>query len=179
MPHISIRYRFYMSKYCLYVSLPRIVGRWVRHRYCSKDSPTGQVDPAGAVRFPARSPVNRVIVDALRVPGRQEHPRVAGPELTAIEIPWSDARPANRWHAVTRAGERAICAEVDALFVHALWHELLPLAGRAGLNDGVAAWCLRNGLEEEDVEAVRQRFYRLRKGAGLKVVKSAGIFCRV
>lgn len=155
-----------MSEYSIYVRLPRIAGRWLKHRYG---------DP---VRFPRRSPENVVVVDALRVPRGDETPCVGGDGLTAIAIPWNDARPASRWHSVTAAGERAIREAVDHLFVREMYRGLLPLVwggaawrgssghggrGEAGLLEGITHWCLANGLAEDDVEAVRQRFYRLRR----------------
>ena len=61
-------------------------------------------------------------------------------------------------------GQRTIVSAIDGLFRISLWSGCFPLIHSKGeLNKGIDLWCEQNGISLDAREAVRQKFYRLRK----------------
>lgn len=58
---------------------------------------------------------------------------------------------------------------IDGLFRLALWSECASLLhSKRELNRGIDEWCKLHGIELDCREAVRQKFYRIRKSYQIK-----------
>lgn len=123
------------------------------------------------VKFPSRSYENLLLSRVLQKPPR-ERPAAGGTGSPAadegravrIVIPDNDLKRPEYYHYLSRRAERAVAAAIDALFRLHLWSALLPLLGQRGeLNRAIDAWCAAQGIALDQREAVRQRFYRMRR----------------
>ena len=52
---------------------------------------------------------------------------------------------------------------IDDLFCIDMWNSLAPYLSSSGINGRLDKWCEERGISLDNIEAVRQRFYRLRK----------------
>lgn len=141
-----------MSKYVIYISLPKYLSEWLTH---SLGNP---------VTFPMGSPQNAVIRTFVKQLPQGESPDCGGEGMTAIVIPDSIAKPASKYNYITQRGKTAVAETCKDLFLRALWTDINPLTeAPVGLNKLIAAWCEAHGIDIDRVEAVRQCFYRIRK----------------
>lgn len=148
-----------MSKFVIYLSLPKYLSEWLT-------SHLG--DP---VVFPHSSPQNSIIRTFLLQRPEGERPDTGGDGLTAIAIPDSVAKPPDRYNHLTRLGKKAVAESCKDLFLRALWSDISPIVDSpVGLNSLIAAWCEVNGISLDQVENVRQCFYRIRKNFSEKGV---------
>ena len=127
-----------MSKFLIYLKLEPYLHQWLTH---SLGNP---------VVFPARS--NDLYADG----------------LTAVCIPDSKAKPVQYYNYCGPKAKSAIVEAIEDLFRINLWEELLPLSysterAECGLNKMIAAWCEMHGISDDYTEAVRQKYYRMRK----------------
>ena len=84
--------------------------------------------------------------------------------LIAIVITDCRYRKPEHYNYLGRDGQRAVVSAINALFKMQLWAECAPLLHAKGeLNKGIDKWCADNGISLDAREAVRQKFYRLRK----------------
>lgn len=143
-----------MSRFVIYVSLPKYLSEWLT---CHLGNP---------VVFPPSSPQNAVIRTFIK---NKKLPEGIAPDCgsdgeTAIAIPYSVAKPPETYNYMSPAGKAAVAEACMDLFLRALWADLSPLQeAPVGLNSLIRAWCESNGIDIERVEAVRQKFYRIRK----------------
>ena len=141
-----------MSRICIYLKLPSYLDEWVRHNFG---------EPAV---FPRHSCQNAVIRTFLRRLPPGELPDLGAEGLTAVAIPDSVGKPVEVWNHLGPTGKQAVVESIQDLFSRSLWSDISPLIRpRLNLSVMIAAWCERNGISEDGVEAVRQRYYRLRK----------------
>lgn len=141
-----------MNRICIYVKLPGYLDQWVRHHFGT---------PAV---FPRHSDQNAVIRTFLRRPKPDEVPDLDDDGLTAIAIPDSIGKPVEVWNSISQTGKLAVIESIQDLFSRALWSDISPLMkNRVKLSVMISAWCENNGISEDCSEAVRQRYYRLRK----------------
>ena len=141
-----------MSKFVVYVPLPKYLSEWLVSRL------------GNPVVFPASSPQNAVIRTFINRPPKDYVPETGSESTPAIAIPDSVSKPANTFFYMTRKGKEAVAEACKDLFLRALWTDLSPLIeSPVGLNSLIAAWCESNGIGLDRVETVRQCFYRIRK----------------
>ena len=117
------------------------------------------------VRFPARSYENLLMVRHLkRKTDRTECPTNQSTETVAICLPDNSMHRPEYYNHLTQRGIRLLSVSIDNLFRMHLWSDCSPLVGSSGeLNRGIDAWCAANGISLEYREAVRQKFYRMRR----------------
>lgn len=138
--------------YQIYVTLPRHLDEWCRNCF------------GEPVRFPRHSAQNAIIRTFLQKTPAGKLPDLGEPGQTAIALPDSSGKPVEVFNYMSEAGKRAVVESVRDLFLRALWSDLSPLQQpRIRLTVLIEAWCDRNGISPESVEAVRQTYYRLRK----------------
>lgn len=142
--------------------LPELVWHWVRHHYG---------DPA---EFPARSLENAIMARGLT---RTQRPvplakaQVAARAL-APTVPWmASTRP----RYLTVRAMRQLSEAVRAAFRADLLSKALPRVTDGGLDSFLWEYCRANGIHPRHYYAVRQRFYRARRDAAEKGVKT-GLF---
>lgn len=141
-----------MSQFVIYVKLPLYKAEWLKYHFG---------DP---VVFPPCSPYNADIRAYLQPKSSSHKPDLNIADMTAIAIPYSKAKPPERYNYMGPRGKEVIVEDVDDLFRRALWNDISPLnESAAALNKHIAAWCELNGITLDNVETVRQYYYRIRK----------------
>lgn len=144
-----------MSQFCIYLKLKPYLKEWLIN---SLGEP---------VSFPDHSNENAVIRTFLqRRPADALVETNTNNELTAICIPNSKAKPAEYYNYLSRSGKKAITEAIEDLFLQNLWSELAQLtliSNGKGVNTHVAAWCEMHGISLDQVETVRQKYFRMRK----------------
>lgn len=140
-----------MSNFCIYIKLEKYLAEWLTH---SLGNP---------VRFPTGSNENAVIRCFLQKLPDGELPEKPTPDMTAICIPDSKAKPASSWNYMGEKGKKAVREAILDLFIRSLWNDLSRIEGsNIGINTRIAAWCEMHGIGIDRIETVRQRFYRIR-----------------
>lgn len=148
-----------MSKFVIYVPLPKYLSEWLTTRLGSP------------VVFPASSPQNAIIRTFISEPPAGSKPECGDGTQTPIAIPDSAAKPPEKYFHMTERGKLAVAESCKDLFLRALWADISPIAeSNVGLNSLIAAWCETNGIGLDRVETVRQCYYRIRKDYGKRGV---------
>lgn len=112
------------------------------------------------VRFPSKSYENALLHRFL-VRGGQN--RLVDDNVLLVITDCHYRKP-ETYNCLGRDGRRAMAAAIDALFRIDLWSGCAGLVGSKGnLNNGIEEWCRRKGISPQNREAVRQKFYRMRK----------------
>ncbi|MCM1356519.1 MAG: hypothetical protein NC212_08965 [Staphylococcus sp.] len=94
-------------------------------------------------------------------------PEVMTEGVTPIVIPDSVSKPPEQFNYIGNRGKRAVQEAVKDLFLRSLWSDISPLRDSpVGLNALIAAWCESHGIEIDQIETVRQCYYRLRNSYG-------------
>lgn len=144
-----------MSRFVIYVKLPKHLSQFIRHHL------------GCPVVFPHSSNENAVIRTFLQRLPSGTVPDIDDGSSTPISIPDSASKPAEIYNYMGIRGKNAVCQAVKDLFLRALWADLTPLReSTVGLNMLIAAWCESHGIDIDQVETVRQCYYRLRKEYG-------------
>ncbi len=141
-----------MKNICIYLRLETYLARWLTATL------------GNPVRFPAHSFENELLIRVLTI--RPKHLPPSKPEAgaVAIVIPDNSHRRPEFYNHLGQRGERLLRTTIDALFRIHLWSECAPLLSAPGrLNAGLDEWCARHGIPLDNREAVRQKFYRMRK----------------
>ena len=140
-----------MSNFVFYIKLEKYLSQWLINAL------------GNPVRFPAQSNENSVIRRFL-----QKLPDGAQPEMpfegaTAIIIPDSKAKDPAIFNYLGPRAKEAVTEAIEDLFRRNMWAELDGLFdGTVGLNKTIAAWCELHGIDDDYVETVRQKYYRMR-----------------
>lgn len=135
----------------IYLPLPSYLRQWAVSRFG---------DP---LRFPRSSYENALLARHLSrlPPGHAPARRGAGE--AAVAVPQIGGKPAGTFCHLPRRGRAELCGALSALFTIDLWQSLAPLIGTRGMERAVDAWCASRGIALDFREAVRQRFYRMRR----------------
>lgn len=154
----------YMSQFLFYLKLEPYLKQWLHNAL------------GNPVRFPAKSNENAIIRRFLTKRPEGAQPQTAKEDLTAIVIPDSKAKPPQTYNWVGPSAASAITECIEDLFRRNLWAELETLDGHpCGINKLIIAWCELHGIDDDHSEAVRQKYYRMRKAyteKGINLVKS-------
>ncbi len=141
-----------MKNVCIHLRLEVYLARWLT---------ATMGDP---VRFPAHSYENAVLSRLLTVRPKNLPPPKPEAGEVAIVIPDNAARRPEYYNYLGARSQAALRDVIDALFRIHLWSECAPLLSVPGrLNSGLDEWCARHGIPLDNREAVRQKFYRMRK----------------
>lgn len=120
------------------------------------------------VRFPNHSPENVLLHRLLSVLPRglnadADEDNATG-ELVKIVLTDSSRRKPEHYNYLGRRGRAMLRTALTDLFILHLWTECASLLyTRRGLNAALEEWCRNNGIRPGAREAVRQKFYRLRR----------------
>lgn len=149
-----------MSNFVFYINLPKYLADWVTNRL------------GNPVVFPWSSPQNAIIRTYISKQPSEVNVELPDGKAVAIAIPDSVAKPPEVYNYMGKLGKDAVAETIKDLFLRQLWTEITPLSGsRVKLNKLIAAWCEMNGIKIDDVETVRQCYYRIRKGYAKKGIK--------
>ena len=117
-------------------------------------------------RFPAQSNENAVIRRFLTKLPEHKTPEMFQDGLTAIVIPDSKAKDVSIYNYLGPRAKEAVIESIEDLFRRNMWAELGDMMASdqsVGVNKIVAAWCEMHGIDDDYIETVRQKFYRIRK----------------
>lgn len=155
--YICIENQLYMSNFVIYLKLEKYLSEWLTNSLG---------DP---VRFPAQSNENAIIRRFLQKLPKDKQPEVMAPGLTRIVIPESKAKPTATYNYFGQHAKLALVETIEDLFRQNMWAELGTMFdGSVGLNKTISAWCEMHGIDDDHTEAVRQKYYRIRKAYGKK-----------
>lgn len=117
------------------------------------------------VVFPSHSYENALLIRMLtkRPAGVSPLNEGTDPKCVPILIPDSSSKPSEYYNYLGRRGHELLVSAIDDLFRLALWSECSSSLYQGGVNKAIDEWCERNGIELDAREAVRQKFYRMRK----------------
>ena len=154
-----------MSQFLIYVNLPKHLSQFITHHL------------GEPVVFPPQSNENSVIRAFLHRRPDGLKPELPEEGMTAVAIPDSVSKPPEVFNYVGPKGKAAICEAIKDIFLRALWSEVSTLNNSAvGLNNLIAAWCESHGIDVDQVETVRQCYYRIRKSYDSKGIRIKKIF---
>lgn len=139
-----------MSNFVIYIKLETYLSRWLIH---SLGNP---------VRFPAQSNENAVIRRFLQKLPAGHLPELMADGLTPIIIPDSKAKDPSVFNYLGPKAKEAVVEAIEDLFRRNLWAELGDADISIGVNKMIAAWCEMHGIEDDYIETVRQKYYRMR-----------------
>ncbi len=141
-----------MKDICVYVRVEKYIAQWL------------STTMGLPVRFPTHSFENQLLKRVLSVRPKDAPIRMAGDNDIAIVIPDSSSRPPEYYNYLGRRSEQLVRTTIDSLFRLHLWYKCVHLLAVPGeLNAGLDAWCASVGISIEYREAVRQKFYRMRR----------------
>ena len=86
--------------------------------------------------------------------------------LTPIVIPESKAKDPTIYNYLGPRAKEAVIESIEDLFRRNMWAELGDMMANeqsVGVNKIVAAWCEMHGIDDDYIETIRQKFYRIRK----------------
>jgi len=85
--------------------------------------------------------------------------------LARIAAPSVRGKPPGSWNYLPRRGRDELRAAIVTLFTLDLWNSCVSLLANrtVSLGEGLDEWCRSRSITPENREAVRQRFYRLRR----------------
>lgn len=146
-----------MSDFVFYIKLEKYLSQWLTH---SLGHP---------VRFPAQSNENSVIRRFLQKLPDGKQPELMFNGATAIVIPDSKAKDPEVFNYLGPRAKEAVIEAIEDLFRRNMWTELGDLSDASvGLNKMLAAWCELHGIDDDYVETVRQKYYRIRNAYNKK-----------
>lgn len=143
-----------MDKILVYIHLDGYLREWL----------TNQLgDP---VVFPNFSYENALLARHItRIPPGAS-PQLRGEGDVAIAVPVIQGKPPTVYNYFGRRGRYALLCAIDILFRMDMWHSLAPYITSGSINASIEQWCVQRGISLDNREAVRQRFYRIRKYYG-------------
>lgn len=141
-----------MSNFCIYLKLEKYLHQWLT-------SSLGH-----PVAFPSQSNENAVIRRFLQKNPKDQLPSLMKEGLTSIVIPDSKAKDPSVFNYLGPHAQEAVIESIEDLFRRNMWAELGDMQDTTvGLNKMIAAWCEMHGIDDDYVETVRQKYYRIRK----------------
>ena len=140
-----------MEHILVYVPCEKYLGQWLVNRLGSP------------VAFPARSNENAILARYIQRPPSKNYVPALRSAGIPVRVPIVHGKnPYSHTH-LARRGETAHIAAVELLFRMVLWYGLAPLLTTRGINAHIDRWCEQHGIALDYREAVRQKFYRIRK----------------
>lgn len=141
-----------MSDMVFYLKLEPYLHQWLTH---SLGNP---------VAFPVGSAENALIRRFLRKLPSGCTPDLPDASMTAVVIPDSKAKPPHRYNYLGHSAKSAIRSVIEDLFRMNLWLEMQDMTNTCGgVNKKILAWCELHGIDDDYSEAVRQKYYRMRR----------------
>ena len=147
-----------MKDFIVYIKVEKYIKEWLIHNLGSP------------VRFPQHSYESELLRHSLRKRPRNAPPvLMEQPDTVPVVIPDDSLHRPEYYNYLGRHAQRAMQSAIDGLFRLALWSDCAPLLhSKRELNRGIDEWCQRNGITLDNREAVRQKFYRIRKSYRIK-----------
>lgn len=140
-----------MGQLLIYVPLTGYLRQWL----------TGRLGIP--VSFPHGSYENAVIARHIARLPKGYAPQMCGRDDVPVVVPAIHGKPPEAYNYFGRRGVAELTEAIATLFTLDLWHGVAPLLTSSALNEGIDKWCAGCGITLDNREAVRQKFYRIRK----------------
>lgn len=143
-----------MKDITVYIKLPAYLRQWSIHTM------------GNPIRFPEQSYENHLLHRYLwrSVRGAQPPSMRCPGDCVAVVITDDRCRKPEFYNILSRRGQTAMLRAIESLFRIHLWSECVHLIhGHGEMNQGIDRWCAAHGIGLEYREAVRQKFYRMRR----------------
>ena len=114
------------------------------------------------VEFPHHSAENAILARRIGRLPRGVRPDLYRPDAVPVVVPSIRYKPSTEWNYLGRRGRVELTDAIDNLFCIDMWQCLSPQIGSGNLTRCIYEWCCERGITMDNVEAVRQRFYRIR-----------------
>lgn len=149
--------------------LPPYLCQWLASRMGTPARfPNGSFENAILARHLAKAPrplPSQSFLSINSIKSNKTNEEKASASLARIAVPVVRGKPPSLFRHLPRRGREELRAAILTLFTLDLWNSCVPLlASRdVSLTDGLDEWCRSRSITPENREAVRQRFYRLRR----------------
>lgn len=110
--------------------------------------------------FPARSYENAILARYLT---NRPCPSTPNGPVVTVSLPRVRGKDAACYIHISRKGVSILTEALDIIFRLDMWHSLPSLLTQGDVNESIRKWCLSRGIDDDHVEAVRQKFYRARR----------------
>lgn len=141
-----------MQKQVIYIHLKGYLGEWLVNRF------------GYPVKFPSRSWENIIIARNLA------KKTLATPEqpfdtdgLIPVVVPSVSGKVFTLYNHFPHRAEEELLAAIESLFRLDMYYSLISCVTSHSINDQIDAWCGNRGIIPDHREAVRQKFYRIRR----------------
>lgn len=135
----------------IYIPLGGYLREWVVNRFGSP------------VCFPARSYEHAILSRCMVSKGRSSAPDRPAPDCLPIVVPTIRGRDWGTYNSLSRQGTRLLVEAIENLFRIDMWYSLIPQLTAGSINQHIDDWCKDRGIRLEHREAVRQKFFRIRR----------------
>lgn len=155
-----------MKDVLIYLDVPPYLKEWLTHTY------------GHPVRFPARGVENELLrCSTIRRPSTVPIDTPA-PGRVAIALPDCDTHRPEFYNYLPRKARAQLTKTLQGMFTLQLWYAgLHALMSGAPLLRSLDDWCSSHGISASSTDAVRKKFYRLRKvyqPHGVKLIQAKG-----
>ena len=141
-----------MKDLLIYLRLPRYLREWLEFHLGTP------------VRFPERSYENELLHTLLTKRPASVQPVKPTADSVALVITDCRHRKPEHYNYLGIRGQRVMISSIEGLFRLDLWSSCAGLIHSKGeLNKGLDEWCAKSGISLDAREAVRQKFYRMRR----------------
>lgn len=137
-----------MTEKQITISLDGYLRDWAIHQY------------GHPLSFPLRSYENAILARYL-----SKRPCVcsSGENSVTVNLPQVRGKNAACYTYLSTQGHSALLEALDVIFRLDMWHSLASILTCGDINENIRRWCLSRGINDDHVEAVRQKFYRARR----------------
>lgn len=138
-----------MQKNVVYIQLDGYLAEWLVNRF------------GNPVRFPSRSWENIILARYLsKKSSAPSSPSNTG-HLIPICVPAVTDKPFSIYNHLPTRAEAMLIASIESIFRLDMFYSLIHCV--VDINEHVDVWCSQRGIDSEHREAVRQKFYRIRR----------------
>lgn len=141
-----------MQKQVIYIHLKGYLSEWLVNRF------------GFPVKFPPRSWENIIIARNLakKTLATPELPSVTD-GLVPVVVPSVSGKVFTLYNHLPQRAEEELLAAIESLFRLDMYYSLIWRVTSNNINDHVEEWCCSRGIIPDHREAVRQKFYRIRR----------------
>lgn len=136
----------------VYLKLEKCVAQWCQYKM------------GNPIRFIKKSHLSAMLVQLRTKWPEGQLPQVRPHEgEVTILVPDDPYRPAETYCYLSNHARHELAMAITDLFELGLWQGCAPYFGVNKIDAVIAGWCRENGIAPECHEAVKQRYYRIRK----------------
>ena len=151
-----------MDNFVIYLKVEPYLAQWLTKAFGSP------------VDLPRDTPECRLIKRFLDKTPLDIRPDTGEGTNLAVLIPWSKEKDPRTYNYLSPRAKALLIESFETVFLNNMWTELGDLDNlNCNLTDVIYAWLEKHGIEEEQWETIRQKYYRIRKRFREKGIKLA------